>query len=307
MTTEDCDYDYDYESLGGNSTTTQNAIAGALAGIGEHCLMYPIDSIKTRVQVGQTWKDALVTSSSLKHWLHSNRQLWKGVYSVVMGAGPAHALHFTTYEVCKLRFYRLLQQGSWVRDQNLQLLLATSSAGVCATLSHDFMMTPFDVVKQRMQLKDSVYRSVRECARKVYAKEGIMAFYISLPTTLSMSIPFQTIQFTTYERCLYLLNANSQYDPQSHVVAGAVAGIMASSVTTPLDVVKTLLQTRGSSTDARIRNCSGFSEAFKIIYSQYGYQGFFRGFKPRILTHMPATAISWSVYEYFKWFLSRNN
>jgi hypothetical protein len=82
-----------------------------------------------------------------------------------------------------------------------------------------------------MQLKDSVYRSVRECARKVYAKEGIMAFYISLPTTLSMSIPFQTIQFTTYERCLYLLNANSQYDPKSHVVAGAVAGIMASSVT----------------------------------------------------------------------------
>jgi solute carrier family 25 iron transporter 28/37 len=72
-----------------------------------------------------------------------------------MGAGPAHALHFTTYEVCKLRFYRLLQQGSWVRDQNLQLLLATSSAGVCATLSHDFMMTPFDG-KKRNKRKDLV-------------------------------------------------------------------------------------------------------------------------------------------------------
>lgn len=36
----------DYETLGSNSTVGQNAIAGALAGMGEHCLMYPIDSIK---------------------------------------------------------------------------------------------------------------------------------------------------------------------------------------------------------------------------------------------------------------------
>jgi solute carrier family 25 iron transporter 28/37 len=87
------------------------------------------------------------------------------------------------------------------------------------------------VIKQRMQLKDSVYRSVRECARTVYAKEGIAAFYISLPTTLSMSIPFQSIQFSTYERCLSLLNPDGQYDPKSHVVAGAVAGVVASSIT----------------------------------------------------------------------------
>lgn len=41
--------DYDYESLGSNTTMTQNAIAGALAGIAEHCAMYPVDSIKVGV------------------------------------------------------------------------------------------------------------------------------------------------------------------------------------------------------------------------------------------------------------------
>jgi solute carrier family 25 iron transporter 28/37 len=40
--------EFDYESLGTNSTMLQNAIAGALAGIGEHCVMYPVDSIKVR-------------------------------------------------------------------------------------------------------------------------------------------------------------------------------------------------------------------------------------------------------------------
>lgn len=92
---------------------------------------------------GQTMsKVAAITSST--GWLQSQRQLWRGVYSVVMGAGPAHALHFATYEFCKVRFYQWIQQGSLTRDENLHLLLATSSAGACATLAHDVMMTPFD-------------------------------------------------------------------------------------------------------------------------------------------------------------------
>lgn len=42
--------DYDYESLGSNTTMLQNAFAGALAGIAEHCAMYPVDSIKVSLE-----------------------------------------------------------------------------------------------------------------------------------------------------------------------------------------------------------------------------------------------------------------
>ncbi|CAO3618162.1 unnamed protein product [Mucor hiemalis] len=88
------------------------------------------------------------------------------------------------------------------------------------------------------------------------------------------------------------------------MISGAISGAVASSVTTPLDVIKTLLQTRGSSKDKQIQNAKGFKEAARIIYERHGLNGFFRGFKPRVLTNMPSTAISWSVYEYFKWFLA---
>lgn len=159
------------------------------------------------------------------------------------------------------------------------------------------------VVKQRMQLKDSTYRSVRECARTVFAKEGIAAFYISLPTTLAMSVPFQSVQFATYEYFRKTLNPTGQYDPKTHAIAGGLAGMVAASVTTPLDVIKTLLQTRGQSLDPRIRNVTGFWDAMTIINQRYGLRGFFRGYKPRVFTNMPSAAISWSVYEYFKWFL----
>lgn len=164
------------------------------------------------------------------------------------------------------------------------------------------------VVKQRMQLRDSVYKSIRECARSVYTKEGLAAFYISLPTTLVMSVPFQSIQFATYEFFRKVLNADGpQYDPKTHVMAGGLAGAVASSLTTPMDVVKTLLQTRGSSKDPQIRNATGFREATRIIMDRYGVRGFFRGFKPRVLTHMPSAAISWSVYEYIKWVINTRN
>ncbi|KAI8346867.1 mitochondrial carrier domain-containing protein [Choanephora cucurbitarum] len=290
----------DYESLGADSTMTQNAIAGAMAGIGEHCIMYPVDSIRTRMQVPSSEK------SFQKIQFRSQKHLWRGVYSVIIGAGPAHALHFTTYEFCKTKFTKKLDKETTFGLPSQ--LIVSGSAGAIATLSHDALMTPFDMVKQRMQLNDSTYRSVRDCITRVYEKEGIRAFYVSFPTTVSMSIPFQSIQFATYEYCRSKLNRQGEgYSPKAHVIAGAIAGMVASSITTPLDVIKTLLQTKGSSDDRQIRNTRGFREAAIIIYERYGLQGFFRGYKPRILTSMPSTAISWSVYEYFKWLLASNN
>ncbi|CAO3658387.1 unnamed protein product [Rhizopus stolonifer] len=300
--------EYDYESLGQNATLSQDAMAGALAGIAEHCAMYPVDSVKTRMQVVHTVNRSqlLATTIAANSVVVGNpvrskaasHNLWRGVGSVVMGAGPAHALYFATYEACKDIF------GGNAAGHHL---LSTAAAGACATLVHDSFMNPFDVVKQRMQLRDSTFRSVRKCAQHVYAKEGLKAFYISLPTTLVMSIPFQSIQFSTYEYFRKVINPSGQYDPKTHAIAGCFAGAFASSVTAPLDVVKTLLQTRGQVNDSRIRNVSGLLDAAIIIKERYGIRGFFRGFKPRVLTHMPSAAISWSVYEYFKCFISANN
>ena len=65
--------------------------------------------------------------------LKSHRNLWRGVNSVVMGAGPAHALHFATYEFCKDQF-----------SDGDNSLVASGAAGACATLDHDSLLNPFD-------------------------------------------------------------------------------------------------------------------------------------------------------------------
>lgn len=66
----------------------------------------------------------------------ASRNLWRGVNSVLLGAGPAHALHFATYEYVKEKLGADEEQGNHT--------LSFAAAGACATLAHDTLMTPFD-------------------------------------------------------------------------------------------------------------------------------------------------------------------
>ena len=155
------------------------------------------------------------------------------------------------------------------------------------------------VIKQRMQVHKSEFRSALTCAKTVYRTEGIGAFYVSYPTTLTMTVPFTAVQFTVYEQLKTLLNPSGIYSPSTHIVSGGLAGAVAGAVTTPLDVAKTLLQTRGTSQDQEIRHARGLKDAFRIIWVRDGVKGFARGLAPRVLTFMPSNALCWMSYEFF--------
>lgn len=144
-----------------------------------------------------------------------------------------------------------------------------------------------------MQVHGSVYPTIVQCARDVFRKEGFTAFYVSYPTTLAMTVPFTATQFMAYESISKSMNPSKKYDPTTHCVAGGLAGGIAAAVTTPLDVIKTLLQTRGTVSDPEIRNARGLLEAAAIIKRRNGWGGFFRGMRPRIITAVPSTAICW--------------
>ena len=220
--------------------------------------------------------------------LEGSRSLWKGMSSVILGAGPAHAVYFGTYEAVK---------SSLGGNSEHVNLTATAVAGASATIVSDALMNPFDVIKQRMQLAEPKYPNILVAARNIYTKEGVRAFFISYPTTLSMTVPFQAIQFSTYEFVSKLLNRSKKYDPLTHVVSGGIAGALAAAATTPLDVIKTMLQTKGNSQDAEIKKVRGFMDAAKIIYNREGMTGFSRGMRPRLVAAMPSTAVCWMCYE----------
>jgi solute carrier family 25 iron transporter 28/37 len=110
-----------------------------------------------------------------------------------------------------------------------------------------------------------------------------------------MTVPFTAVQFTVYELAKKALNPGNSYSPVTHMISGGLAGALGAAVTTPLDVCKTLLQTRGSSTEEVIRKANGMKAAATIIFQRDGFKGFFRGIVPRIWVHAPSNAICWCV------------
>ncbi|KAM7221475.1 mitoferrin [Rhypophila decipiens] len=294
-----------YEALPPNFSLTQNMAAGAFAGIAEHCAMYPIDAVKTRMQIINPTPSAVYNGVIQGTYRMATSEgilsLWRGMSSVIVGAGPAHAVYFATYEAVKH-----LMGGN---QAGVHHPLAAATSGACATIASDALMNPFDVIKQRMQIQNSakMYRSMADCAKYVYRNEGLAAFYVSYPTTLSMTVPFTALQFLAYESISTSMNPTKKYDPVTHCFAGAVAGGFAAAVTTPMDVIKTMLQTRGSAQDVELRTVNGFWAGCKLLYKKEGARGFFKGVKPRVLTTMPSTAICWSAYEASKAYFIRSN
>ncbi|KAJ1869134.1 Fe(2+) transporter, partial [Coemansia sp. S17] len=102
------DIEYDYEELPETSPLTMHLIAGAAAGIMEHSVMYPFDIVKTRMQVVGSPSSVVYSgvTNALKviSTTEGVRSLWRGVMSVILGAGPAHAVYFATYEQTKKVF-----------------------------------------------------------------------------------------------------------------------------------------------------------------------------------------------------------
>lgn len=286
-----------YESLP-TSSVAVHMTAGAFAGIMEHCVMYPLDSVKTRMQAltpgpggGEGIGQVLATMVRQEGALRPIR----GMSTMVAGAGPAHALYFSCYEFLKNKMLSSRQFSSKTRPE--YNVVAYGAAGGVATLLHDAIMNPAEVVKQRLQMYNSPYRNAMMCVQDVYKREGAYAFYRSYTTQLAMNVPFQIIHFITYEVAQTITNPQHVYNPFAHMISGALAGAVAAAVTTPLDVCKTLLNTQNG-----VR-AQGMVDAIRKVYKYGGVLGYFRGLNARVLYQMPATTICWSAYEFFKYAL----
>ncbi|MBA0761997.1 hypothetical protein Gotri_024558 [Gossypium trilobum] len=255
----------------------QFMIAGSIAGCVEHMAMFPVDTVKTHMQaLGSCPIKSVGVHHALRSILKSEGVpgLYRGIGAMGLGAGPAHAVYFSVYEVCKKYF-----SGG---DPNNSAAHAVS--GVFATVASDAVFTPMDMVKQRLQLGNSAtYRGVLDCVRRVLKEEGFGAFYASYRTTSASD-----------ERVIV------------HATAGALAGASAAVVTTPLDVVKTQLQCQGVCGCDRFKS-SSISDVIKTIVKKDGYKGLMRGWIPRMFFHAPAAAICWSTYEAAKTFFQELN
>ncbi|XP_061971058.1 S-adenosylmethionine carrier 1, chloroplastic/mitochondrial-like isoform X4 [Populus nigra] len=204
----------------------EGIIAGGAAGVIAEAVLYPIDTIKTRLQA-----------------VHGGGKInLKGLYSGLAGnlAGvlPASAIFVGVYEPIKQKLLKSL-------PENL-CALAQLTAGAIGGAASSLVRVPTEVVKQRMQTGQ--FASAPDAIRLIVSKEGFKGLYVGYGSFLLRDLPFDAIQFCIYEQMLMGYKLAAKRDPKDAEIAivGAFAGAITGAMTTPLDVVKTRLMVQGS-------------------------------------------------------------
>ncbi|XP_069793217.1 mitochondrial S-adenosylmethionine carrier protein isoform X2 [Narcine bancroftii] len=235
-------------------------VAGGMAGMCVDLTLFPLDTMKTRLQSQQGFYKA-----------GGFRGIYAGVPSAAIGAFPNAALFFVTYECTKSML------GPRVSSKKAPFLhmFAASLGEVVACL----IRVPTEVVKQRSQACPTLgtYKVFIETLKQ----EGILGLYRGFGSTVKREIPFSLVQFPLWEflKALWSWNQNHAVDSWQSAVCGAFAGGFAAAVTTPLDVAKTRIMLAKTGTMA----ASGkVLSTLSNIWKNQGISGLFAGIVPRV-------------------------
>lgn len=110
---------------------------------------------------------------------------------------------FGFYEVFKVYYAELLgEENAYVYRTGL-FLAASASAEFFA----DIALAPFEAAKVKIQTSENFASTMRAAMPKMYADEGISAFYKGLVPLWMRQIPYTMMKFACFEKTVELLYA----------------------------------------------------------------------------------------------------
>ncbi|KAL5606885.1 hypothetical protein BROUX41_003262 [Berkeleyomyces rouxiae] len=251
-------------------------VAGAVAGTTVDLSLFPLDTLKTRLQSA----DGFFASGGF-------RGVYRGIGSAVVGSAPGAALFFCTYETVKTTLAaRLRLSANPAVDAAATHMLAASLGEVAACA----VRVPTEVVKQRAQAGQHGGSS-RAALAAILAQGSLprvwAALYRGWGITVMREVPFTVIQFPLWEALKRMgrtrrtaagtdKNGKATDVPALESAAyGSFSGGVAAAATTPLDVLKTRVMLA--------KEKMGVVTVLKQTYKEGGVRVFFSGIGPRVM------------------------
>uniref|UniRef100_A0A8K9XSU7 Solute carrier family 25 member 40 n=1 Tax=Oncorhynchus mykiss TaxID=8022 RepID=A0A8K9XSU7_ONCMY len=212
-----------------------------------------------------------------------------------------------------------------------QQMLASCSGALLTSL----FVTPLDVVKIRLQAQKSPFpkgkcfvycnglmdhtcvctngnskawykapghfNGTLDAFIKIVRREGIKSLWSGLPPTLIMAVPATVIYFTCYDQLRAALRVRmGSHAEEAPLLAGALARVGSVTVISPLELIRTKMQSQRSS----------YRELSEVIHSAVrneGWRSLWRGWGPTLLRDVPFSAMYWYNYEKGKAWLCKHN
>lgn len=270
--------------------------AGAFAGVSINLLVFPLDTLKTRLQ-SLPFQQTYTTTSGIM-----NRALWRGLYqgvgTVMLVTIPSSGVFFTTYEGLKY----LLGGGAspTVGGGFLPHPVVHALSSSIAQLVNCAVVTPAEVLKQNAQMArthGATPGSPRRETNKISSSSTIAVLrqLKRRPTQLwrgytalaARDLPFTALQFPAFEylrgalmaRRSRLMNGGEPIEgiferTWISALSAGIAGSAAAWLTTPFDVVKTrMMLEAGSGADDSLNAKCGSEKSLADTRDQRGWRG----------------------------------
>lgn len=260
----------------------QHLGGGGLAGAVGATVVYPLDTIKTRLQAQShkdgKYKDVLDCFRRLlsEEGLGS---LYSGLVPQLLGIAPEKALKLTVNEIM-LEILEQLLPGA-------RLWALEFIAGGGGGFSQVLITNPMEIVKLRLQIQSNKLVPPKGLW-EVVQELGLRGLYSGSVITLARDVPSSGIFFACYALI-------TQLYPEQRFWAGFIAAIPATILVTPLDVIKTRLQMETPPGEEPYKNAW---HCFRVLLQQEGVRGLFRGGLLRVLRTSPQFGITLMVYSF---------
>ncbi|KAH9841662.1 S-adenosylmethionine transporter [Rhodofomes roseus] len=162
-------------------------------------------------------------------------------------------------------------------------------AGGLAGTSVDLLFFPIDTIKTRLQSSQGFVRA-----------GGFNGIYKGVGSVVVGSAPGAAVFFCTYDTLKRTLPLAENLAPVTHMLSASAGEVAACLIRVPTEVIKTRMQT---STYGSLAG-SSFAAA-RLVLSQEGLRGFYRGYATTVMREIPFTSIQFPLYELLKLRLSQ--
>lgn len=209
------------------------ALAGAFAGASEMVVVQPLDMLKTRLQLNPTPGAGLI--STLRSVVQEGGvlALYRGLLPELLCGIPKSSVVYASYSKA-----RQLLASATGRDDALTSFVAGASSGIPEAI----VVTPFQVVKVRMQARAHMgrYRNAGHCVSTMLREEGAASLATGLSATVMRNCVWNAFYFSSF---VMLSRVRGEGGGRVQTLtSGFAAGVFATCFNTPFDVIKSRMQ-----------------------------------------------------------------
>jgi len=187
-----------------------------------------------------------------------------------------------------------------VKDEKVPLLIKLpvgSIAGVIGTTT----IYPLDFVKTQLQKKKGLYNGPIDCARKVYAAGGPLAFYDGLRLNLFGVVFEKALKLAVNEYVKEQFeDENGKVALKHEMLAGATAGCIQAVFTNPMEVSKIWMQVQNEKPPAERLSSMGVLKALRL-------KGLYMATHASIARDVPFSIIFFPLYSNLREAMAKTN